>query len=98
MALPIVQDANQNLMLMQRNWKSKLDPLFSGQFIHGNALTNVNLTVGTNSISHGLGYVQSGWVMTDINAPSTVYRMSAFNNKTLILSSNAQVTISLWVF
>lgn len=100
MALPIIQDPSQNLMLMQRKWKAILDPLFSNQNLNGSALTNIQLSAGSNSIPHNLGVVQRGWMITDIQGPVTSmpYRSAAFNNQNLVLTSAQAVVINLWVF
>lgn len=100
MALPIIQDPNQNLMLMQRKWKSNLDPIFSNQNINGKTLTNIQLTIGQTVIPHGLGGVQRGWYIVDIQGPVTQmpYRSAPFNNQNLTLTSTAAVTVNLWVF
>lgn len=100
MALPIVQDPNQNLMLVQQKWKSQLDPLFKNQNVNGNTLTNIQLNVGSTTIPHNLGNIQKGWFITDIqgSVTSLPYRSGPFNNTNLVLTSPQAVIISLWVF
>jgi hypothetical protein len=98
MALPIIQHPDQAVMLMQRNWKSKLDPVFQGQFLNGKAINNITLKSGSTAIPHGLSGIQRGWVITDVNSPVTIYRSAPFDNKNLTLTSNAACVINLWVF
>lgn len=98
MALPIIQDPSQNLMLVQQKWKSQLDPLLASPSLNGRALNNIQLSVGSNTIPHGLGAAQQGWYLTDQNAASQIFRSSPFNAQNLVLTSSAQVTVNLWVF
>lgn len=98
MALPIIQDPNQNLMRVQQNWKSKIDPIISNPFVSGKALNGVNLNAGSTTIPHGLSGAQQGWVLTDVSGDSTIYRSAPFNSTNLILTSTAAVTVNLWVF
>lgn len=98
MALPIVQDQSQSVMLLQRNWKSKLDPIFSSPFVNGRMLTNISLNQGSTQIPHGLQGVQRGWLLTDIQGAASIYRSAPFDNTNLALTSDKAVTVSLWVF
>lgn len=98
MALPIIQDPSQSLMLMQRNWKSKIDPIFQSQNVNGRSLNNISLVVGSNQIPHGLQGTIKGWYITDINGAAQIFRNAPFDASNLTLSSNATVTINLWVF
>ena len=98
MALPLVQDPNQNLMLMQTKWKAQIDPLFSGPFSNGKALKGIQLNAGSTQIPHGLGSTQQGWFLTDIAGPATVYRSGAFNSTNLVLTSSAAVVVNIWVY
>lgn len=98
MALPIIQDPSQSLMLMQRNWKSKIDPVLQGPNVNGKALTNIALSAGSTQIPHGLSGTQRGWYLTDIQGAATIFRSAPFDAKNLTLTSNVTVTISLWVF
>lgn len=53
---------------------------------------------GVTTINHKLGQVQQGWFIIDINGAATVYRSQPFNDKTLVLTSNAAVTVNIGVF
>lgn len=92
------QDQNQQLMLLQRYWKSKLDPLFSNPFINGRQLSNVSLNNGQTVIPHGLSGPPQGWIITDVNGSAQIFRSAPFDNKNLTLTSNAAVIVSLWVY
>lgn len=82
----------------QTKWASQIDPVLSEPIINGNLLSNVQLNNGVTVIDHLLSRMQQGWVITDMQGAATVYRSSPFNNLTLSLTSNAAITISLWVF
>lgn len=84
--------------LANPKWASELNPIISNPMTNMNILTNVRLSTGTNLINHGLGRVQQGWVVTDIQGSAVVYRNANFNSTTLSLSSSAGVTVSIGVF
>lgn len=98
MSLPIFQDQNQSLMLLQRSWKANLDPLLASAILRGKALKNINLNQGSTQIPHGLGGVQQGWFLTDIQGAATIYRSAPFDNKNLTLTSSQAVIVNLWVY
>lgn len=84
--------------LMQTKWKSILDPVISAPTATMSILQDIPLAVGVNVINHRLGQRMQGWILTDIQAPATIYRSAAFNDLTLTLHSSAVTTISLGVF
>ena len=83
---------------MQTKWKSIIDPIVSLPLLQGLQLNNIALNSGTTAINHLLSRMQQGWLITDIQGAATIYRSEPFNDKTLTLTSNAAVTISLWVY
>lgn len=84
--------------LANPKWASELNPIIANPMTNPNILTNVVLINGTTIINHGLGRIQQGWVLTDIQGAATIYRNANFNNTTLSLSSSAAVTVSIGVF
>ncbi len=96
--LPIYKDPNQNLMLMQTNWASQLNPVLNNALTAPTILKNVVLKSGTNVINHLLSRMQQGWFLTDIQGAATVYRSAPFNSSTLTLTSSAAVTVNIGVF
>jgi hypothetical protein len=98
MALNIYQSPDQTLMLMQKQWASQLNPLLANIFPQGSLLTNVKLINGASTFNHYLGSQMTGWVLADQNAAASIYRSAPLNSQTLTLTSNAVVTVSLWVF
>lgn len=99
MALPIYQDPNKNLMLLQTNWSSSLNPVIINQLVTGQFLQNISLNAGSNVVNTKLSKTQSGWFIVDNSTPSIdIYRSAPFNSSTLTLTASAPCTISLWVF
>jgi hypothetical protein len=98
MSLPIFQDPNRNFMLMQTGWSSQLNPWLQNPMGQGVYLEGVALANGTTQINHKLDRMMQGWMITDINGAATIYRSQPLNSKTLTLTSNAAVTVNLYVF
>lgn len=98
MKLPYFQTTDRILSQIQTQWAALINPLLSNPVSQGNLLTNIPLINGTTVINHLLDRQQQGWIITDISAAATIYRSSPLNTKTLTLTSNAAVTISLLVF
>lgn len=98
MGLPLYKDDNQTMQLMQTKWKAQLDPLLGLPLNNGALLKGVSLNNGVTVINHKLGRMMQGWIVADVNGLASIYRSQPLNDKTLTLTSNAAVQISLWVF
>ena len=85
-------------MLMQTGWSSQLTPWLKNPMGQGVYLEGVNLINGVTQIDSKLGRMMQGWMITDINGAATIYRSQPLNSKTLTLTSNAAVTVNLYVF
>lgn len=99
--LPIFQDPNKNLMLVETNWSAVLNPVIDNPIVQGHILSNVALTTGTNTINHKLGRKLQGWIVVGRNNASTIYDNQAANPNpqlNLILTASAGVTVNLYVF
>lgn len=94
MQLPIKLSLDQ----MQTRWKSILDPLLANSMNQISILANVELSNGVNVINHKLGRVQQGWFLIDKQDYGDIKRTAPFNNLTLTLTANADMTVSLGVF
>ncbi len=86
------------LPLMQTTWAQMLNPIIAFPPVQGTLLTNIPLINGVTIVNTLLGRKMQGWIITDTNAAATIYRSAAMNDKTLQLTSNAAVTVSIWVF
>lgn len=99
MALPNYQGGDQPFQLMQSTWSAQLNPILALPFLSGVQLNSITISSGSAAvINHLLGRLQQGWIITDQNAPAKIARIAPLNNKTLTLSSDAAVTVSLWVY
>lgn len=99
MALPYFQSSLPELNLLQTKWRSELNPLLSEPILSGNLLKNITLVAAhSNVINTGLARTQQGWIITDLNASSTIYRSAPFNATTLTLITSADCIVNLWVF
>lgn len=98
MSLALVQSASRELNQFQSNVATVLNPILKNAISSGVILEGIDLISGTTSIPHTLGRTQQGWFLTDIDGAATVYRSSAFNNTTLVLTSSAAVTVNIYVF
>lgn len=94
MLLPL----NLSLDLMQTKWKSIIDVMLKNNLNSVSILQGVALVNGATTINHLLGRVQQGWFLVDIDGAATIYRSQPFNDKTLILTSDAAVTVNIGVF
>jgi len=86
---------------MQVNWAQSINPVLSNELVQGQLLTNVALKDGQTVVNHGLGRKLLGWFICGQNAQAQVWDSQASNQMpqlTLVLNSNAAVTVALWVF
>lgn len=87
-----------SLDLMQTTWATELNPIIAFPPNQGILLKNIELINGITVVNHRLGRQQQGYVITDQNGAASIYRSANFNTLTLSLTSNAAVTVALWVF
>ena len=83
---------------MLTKWSSILNPLIANPLNNVTVLPTVSLTTGVNNVNHLLGRNPQGWFLIDIQGPAQIYRSAAYNPKTLVLTSDANVTVSIGVF
>lgn len=81
----------------QTRWASQLNPLLANP-VNTLLFMDAVLVTGVNVLNHRLGKNQQGWIITDIQGIATIYRSAPFNDKTLTLTSSADVTLTLGVF
>lgn len=99
--LPVFQTDNKQLMLLQTSWKTILSPGLANPIMQGTLLRNISLINGQNTINHLLDRPLLGWFVTRQNALANIYDAQNGNsmpNLTLVLVSDAAVTIDLYVF
>jgi hypothetical protein len=96
MALPLNLPIDQ----LQTRWKSEIDPVLSNLLVQGRII-NESLAAGDNTINHGLGRKLIGWIVVGKSATADIYDKQSTNPSpqlSLVLSTPAPVTVSLWVF
>lgn len=101
MTLPIFQTSVKELSLMETSWASQINPILANPINQANILKNVVLINGTTTVNHLLGRNLQGWFIVGQNALASIHDAQATNqtpNLTLVLISNAAVTINLAVF
>lgn len=99
--LPQFQSTDKDFQLMQNSWASKINPVISNPANNSNLLTGIELVIGSNLINHRLGRKLQGWIVVGINGAAQIYDQQADNRSpqlTLILVSDADVTVNLEVF
>ncbi len=90
---------DKELNSIQENVEEVVAPLLKNPLLDGQILSNIELTTGSNSISHKLGRKLQGWIIVDIDAVSDIYKETSLTpSLTLVLNSSADCTISLYVF
>lgn len=83
---------------MTVKWASALDPVLRNLLIKGVLISDVVLKTGQNVINNRLGRKQIGYIITDQNAAAQIYRSQPLNDLTLTLTTDADVTVSVWCF
>ena len=90
-----------NWEIAQDRWAAQLDPVLALPQSQSIILKNVALINGTTVVNHKLGRNLQGWKIIRLRASATIYDNQDSNqtpNLTLILVSNAAVTVDLEVF
>lgn len=101
MTLPIYQTQSKDLLLLQTNWSSQINPVLNLPINQGLLLKDISIVSGNNTISHKLGRKLQGWFLVRQRGPALIYDEQDSNlypDLTLILNSSANVTIDLFVF
>lgn len=97
MSFARVQTTNREINQLQSNLATALQPVFENPFSNGVFINNQILINGSTRVQHNLGRPIVGWFITNINGAATVYLASS-TDQTLTLTSNALVTVNLFVF
>lgn len=98
MKLPYIQTQDRVLSQLQTLYTAAINPIISIPMLQGLQLTGIALKSGVNTINHLLSRKQQGYFFTDQNADASIYRSAPFNDQTLELTSNAPVTVNIWVY
>jgi hypothetical protein len=99
MALNLFKSPDQTLMLLQKQWTSQLNPLLAVILTQGSLLTGIKILRDVpNTFNTYLGRQMTGWFIVDQDSYASIYRTEPLNSQTLTLTSDENVTVSLWVF
>lgn len=99
--LPIFITGDRNMVMMQNQWSSTLNPLLDNAINQGIFLPNIQLSSGDTVINHKLAHTLRGWIITRKRGPAEIYDNQATNpfpQLTLTLNSSADVNVDLYVF
>ncbi len=92
-----LQFQDKNLQLLQDNVRDVLTQLLAMPMVGGNSLTGVDLTAGQdNKVAHKLGHTPQFFIVTNLNADSTVWQ-TAMDDSFITMRCSASCTVSLWV-
>lgn len=98
-AIPRVQSQDRAINQLQQNIilgvQQLKDQVNSG--ITGGIFITAALSAGNNVINHNLQSVPTGFIITDINAAATVYRVE-YTKFTVTLNSSAGATVTFYLF
>lgn len=81
----------------QREVRTTFDDLSRKPLLNGREFTGITLSATATKVSHGLGRVPRGWILTDISVATTVHRVSK-DSRYLTLTAGADCTVSLWIY
>lgn len=97
---PRIQTDSRELNQLQTLIQEAFLPLQNNPMCNGTFLNNIALISGSTTIFHGLGHPVQGWIVTMIDGAATIYDAQSTNPspKTLVLVSDAAVTVNLYVF
>ncbi len=85
---------------MQPKWASIINPVLENPILKGQ-MVEVPLIVGLNQVNHGLQRNWIGWFVVNIDGAATLYVNPNQNQTPLLtvpITSDAVVTVSLWIF
>lgn len=96
-----VQTGDREVNQLQTNITSVLNPLLQNPLIFGTIIASQVLAIGSNTINHTLNRTLIGWSIVRQRSLASIYDdqdNNPLSNQTLILVSDAPVTIDVYVF
>lgn len=98
-AIPQINSSDRVINQLQQNIITGINQLqqqVTNSPTNGTFITSA-LTAGDNIIKHTLQKVPTGFILTDIDAASTIYRVQ-YTNSTVTLNSSATANITMYLF
>ena len=100
-AFRAIRTAIKDIQRLQDALSKVFNAIQTKQLLDGKLITGVTLTTAqATEVSHGLGKPIRGWIVVSKNADANIYVASASvtPNFTFLLTTTANVDVSLWVF
>lgn len=67
-------------------------------YLTGAHVTDIELSAGSNSVSHKLGRIPTGWIVTRIQTGTCTAYETARDTKAVTLSSSGSSKVDIWFF
>jgi hypothetical protein len=80
------------------NVVASLARVYKSDIVDGTLVTDISVVVGSNEVSHKLGRQPIGWAVVDVQGAAVSLYRNSWDSRIINLESNAESTISLWVF
>lgn len=96
--IPRVQSENKDISQLQQNILAGINSILANPLVNGSLVLNKSLSVGNNSIAHGLGRQAQGRAIVYQSSQSDIYDYQVPDDSFFYFNSSAETTISLYVF
>lgn len=100
-SIPIVQTPDRLTNQLQSNLIAAINSTnmsINTALNDGVFLTGINLSIGSNTITHTLGNTPTGFIVTDIQTAAPSFYRTAWNANSITLQASVASTVSLYVF
>lgn len=97
----VINTSTPDLSTVQQNLIRTLNPIFNTPTLGGNLLVQQSLTLGANTINHGLGRKLNGWQIVRQRAQADIWDSQDTNatpTLTLALNTTAALVVDIYVF
>lgn len=85
--------------LAQTRWAGTLNPLLKNPLVNGFMLDPINLTASIlTPVNHLLQRMPYGWIIVNNTAEAIIWSPRPFTMTTISLESNADTTVTIYVF
>lgn len=100
-ATSVDTETNRVINTVQDNVHAAVQPVLKNPLTYGTTLKSVSLVTGSNQINHTLGEKLNGWIITRKRAVADIFDTqdsNAMPDKTLLLTSSANVVVDIFVY
>lgn len=92
-----IQTTNIDVNRLQSQIEQVINPVLRTTLINGVLIKDVAITTAGATIEHKLGRQPQGWMITDKQGNTDIWR-TAWSEKFLTLDASGSTTFSVWVF